>query len=341
MDIKGKQMARKKILKVSIIIPVYNVEDYLAQCVDSVISQTYNNLEIILVDDGSTDGSPKICDEYVKNDDRVKVHHKPNGGLSSARNCGLKLATGSYVAFIDSDDYVDKEYIETLLREALLYNASISVCGYREVNANKNYTQQLPVNETTNKIDAIRSLLIQPDGYKVVTWNKLYDVNLFMKNNIEFPPGKIHEDNYTTYKLMYFSENIVYINRALYNYRQRNDSIMGQPFTERRLEVLEMYPEAICFFKKNNLDMTTELEANKLLTVLGLFNDYIMSKKNHKLIEDRILSELRGINGINANSYISAKHRTMYRLALLSPGTYKLLWNMFNTLTKSLGRENK
>ena len=182
---------------VSIIVPIYNVEKYLIKCIESILNQTYKNLEIILVDDGSTDSCNKICDRYKKIDKRVVVIHKKNGGLSSARNIGIKKAKGKLISFVDSDDYIKPNMIEELKNNMYFYNSDISVCDYyyiidgkRQISDNNNLKRNC-ITKYKNKF------IYKPNS---AVWNKLYKKNLF--EQIKFPEGKIYEDDYILYELL-------------------------------------------------------------------------------------------------------------------------------------------
>lgn len=171
---------------ISIVVPIYKVERYLEKCVDSIIDQDYRNLEIILVDDGSPDRCPQICDEYAQKDSRVKVIHKENGGLSDARNAGIKVATGEYIAFVDSDDYLTESHISTLLYTMKKYDADISACNYIKVYEDAGIQKVEPKTDkdlVMTNIEAMKDLFTLPNSSGVVTWNKLYRTSLFTQNN--------------------------------------------------------------------------------------------------------------------------------------------------------------
>ena len=175
---------------ISVIVPVYNVEKYLEKCIDSILSQTFKNFEIILVDDGSTDSCGIICDEYERLDNRVKVIHKINGGLSSARNSGLEIASGEYVAFVDSDDWIDKNMYQELYNEAKKNNADIVQCKFikaKDENVSI-YNNEFNEVEVIGNLDALCNLYNERCIETVVTWNKLYKRYLF--NDIVFPQWK-------------------------------------------------------------------------------------------------------------------------------------------------------
>lgn len=239
---------------ITVILPIYNVEKYLQRCISTVIKQSYKNLEIILVDDGSTDQSGKICDENAKIDNRIIVIHKENGGLSDARNAGIDIATGKYIAFIDSDDYVETDYIERLYGAIIAEQADVSICSFFYVDEADNIIGlETIVNKTSicrGKDILERALTPNGVGY-VVAWNKLYKRELF--RNLRYEKGKVHEDEFINYKLFWNCNNVVIISNLLYNYRQRNGSIQGTKIDFKRIQVQEeVHLSRIDFYKKNN-----------------------------------------------------------------------------------------
>lgn len=234
---------------ITIVVPVYNVERYLDKCVESIVSQTYKNLEIILVDDGSTDGSGKKCDEWAEKDSRIKVIHKENGGLSDARNKGIDIATGKWIGFIDSDDYIDVTMFEKLYKACIENDCKVSSCGFLREFDDKSRNERW-----TTKDD----MLLDRDGmmeylYKAAVgwgaWNKLYDISLF--DDVRYPYGKTREDEYTTYKIFCKIDKLYYISECLYFYYQRDDSITGVSFSIKNLDSLEALEQAMEYHKKN------------------------------------------------------------------------------------------
>ncbi len=227
--------------KISIIVPIYNVEKYLKRCVNSIINQTYKNLEIILVNDGSTDNCLTICENFKKKDKRIFIINKENGGLSDARNKGIEKATGLYVTFIDSDDYVEKDYVQFLYDTIVDESADISICSYQAVYENgKILKQKENLKETLNPHDTLGKMLYQND-INVASCAKLYKKDLF--NNIKFPKGKIFEDAYTTYKLVDISKKIALNLEIKYNYMIRSNSILTSTFNENKLLLISAYEE--------------------------------------------------------------------------------------------------
>lgn len=230
---------------VSIIIPVYNVEPYIRRCVYSVINQTYNNLEIILVNDGSNDNSPQICDELAKIDKRIIVIHKKNGGLSDARNAGLDICRGEFISFIDSDDWVNENFIKTLLSQALKLNADIIIGENIRTDGIIPVFTQAPQTKLYSAKEALLHLFSQNHVAFVISCGKLYKRNLF--SSLRFPIGKYHEDEFTTYILFYKSKKIVYTTEILYYYYQRAGSIVS---TRHPWDVLEYLEQRYLFFKE-------------------------------------------------------------------------------------------
>lgn len=231
---------------VSVIVPIYNVEDYLPKCIDSIICQTYKNLEIILVNDGSLDNCALICEKYKKTDNRIKVIHKENGGLSDARNAGIKIASGSYYVFIDSDDYIHDQMIEVLVNGVSTTGADIAVCSFMNVKEGENVAADGNIDNVSYKIissDSDRLSYFYGDKYTefTVAWNKIYPASFF--NEIKYPKGKIHEDEFTTYKLLELAGSIAYIDIPLYYYVSRSSSIMGEQFNLKRLYRLDAIQE--------------------------------------------------------------------------------------------------
>lgn len=211
---------------ISIIVPVYNVEKYISKCINSIIEQTYTNIEIILVDDGSPDNCPQICDEFAKKDKRIRVLHKANGGLSAARNYGIDNANGKYICFIDSDDFISNDYIEILFKLIKKYNVEISVINYAMIEDGKVVDKKEEYAISEKKINQEQAIieLLKKDGIKDFAWNKMYDISLF--EDIRYPYNRKMEDMGTTYKLFLKAKGIAISNQKKYFYVQRKDSIL-------------------------------------------------------------------------------------------------------------------
>lgn len=242
---------------ISVIVPIYNVEKYLARCVDSIVNQTYKNLEIILVDDGSPDRCPQMCDDYAEKDSRIKVVHKKNGGLSDARNAGMAVATGEYISFIDSDDYVSDDFFECLLDVMNKENSDIAECSVvklYEDNRFDEFSDDLSV-KTYDTQDAMSALIAENPFHQHV-WNKLYKTELI--KDIPYAVGKLNEDEFWTYQVFGRANKVSKLNKTMYYYFQRNSSIMGVGYNIRRLDALEGKANRQKYIENNFPELSTQ-----------------------------------------------------------------------------------
>lgn len=320
--------------KISVIIPVYNVEKYLKACIQSVLNQTYKQIEVILVDDGSTDRSGTICDSYAAMDKRVVVHHKENGGLSSARNMGIKLSSGKYISFIDSDDYVAPDYVELLFKSITDTNTKISLCDYKKVD------ECLELIGLDYKIDTQNQAIILNNkdsilnvyypiyhGVDFVSVAKLYDRALFEDNNIDFPEGKVHEDAFTTYKLFYASDSISYLDKEMYFYRMREGSITTSKFSMKRFDKIEATREECNFFYERGEKKLLEVAFfDHIHLVKMLLKEFSKSDLYNKNIFERqvqLLKEDIGRFGCIIDWPI--KKKVIYKLLTTVPSLIKLV----------------
>ena len=222
---------------ISVIVPCYNVEEYLPKCIESILNQTYRNLEILLVDDGSPDNCGRICDEYAAKDSRIRIIHKKNGGLSDARNAALDVMTGEYVTFIDSDDYVSDDYVEYLYKIIKESGVKLSVSSYQTF-VDDSSAEICTNNPLFVKIvhtnDALTGMFYQ-QIFDTSAWAKMYHRSLF-SDGIRYPKGWLYEDLPTTYRLMMKCDYIAFGNYRSYFYRIRNTSIEGAPFKPLKYE---------------------------------------------------------------------------------------------------------
>ena len=253
---------------ISVIVPVFKVENYLEKCVDSITNQTYKNLEIILVDDGSPDNCPKMCDEYAKKDERIKVIHKANGGLSEARNYGIEALKGKYITFVDSDDYLNLNFVKTLHDNLVETKANMSIVGFKEVfeNSQEDLKQESESEvlcfDNTNKF---QQLYLEHKLNFVVAWGKLYERQIF--ENLKFPVGKFNEDEFVAHLVIDKCKKICFSNKPYYYYLQRANSIMHMELSEKHLDVLEALENRINFFE-NNLQVKKETIYSYISTVI-------------------------------------------------------------------------
>lgn len=249
---------------ISIVVPIYNVESYLRMCLDSIENQTYSNIEVLLINDGSPDSSGEICQEYVARDSRFRYFEKENGGLSDARNYGIERSNGKYLTFIDSDDWVEPTYIEDMYQAALKNDSEIVVSNYTLFDVKENhylihvwddyYEETYEGEELINKLP----LLERRDYSFVTSWGILFKKELF--NNIKFPKGKVIEDSRTNYKLFARSLRSTYINKALYNYRIGRESISSQVNEKLLIDVLECLLERLAVYTIKGWNISDEKE---------------------------------------------------------------------------------
>lgn len=327
---------------ISVIIPIYGVEKYLNRAVDSVLAQTYRNLEIILVDDGSKDGCGQICDAYEKKEARIRVIHKENGGLSDARNAGLDVAGGDYIAFLDSDDYYAPRFIEILYEEIIKNDAQVAICTYEVTEEMK--IQDGPDFEAYGKQYDEGQVIINCYGreamlmnqydicfsdatYFIVAWNKLYKAALWRE--IRFPKGKIHEDEATTYRIFDQAQKGVYVKLPLYAYFSMPGSITRETFHLKRLDWMDALDDRIQYFETHH-----ELALKKLairaradgairyyLPLSQTIKEAKQEKKRLRGYVKQALTENKNKDPERGN-FLGVKTKLGYRLFLLLPGIY-------------------
>ena len=228
---------------ISVVVPIYNASKFLKKCLTSIVEQTYDDLEIILVNDGSTDNSLEICEEYAKKDKRVKIINKENGGVSSARNQGIEIATGKYIIFIDADDYIEKNMFEVLTTDLFKYNVDMSMCGYKKVNIKgKVLFKSSALEDKYFDEQAFKHYLFMPNYYREILCNKLFKLDLIKKNNIRFREDiHINENIIFILDFAYFARKYVYDNELLYNYLIHENSALNQKFNLKKVSVLASY----------------------------------------------------------------------------------------------------
>ena len=302
--------------KISVVVPIYNVEKYLERCINSIIKQTYKNLEIILVDDGSTDNSGKIADKYKKIDDRIKVIHKNNGGLSDARNKGIRMASGKYISFIDSDDYIAEDMISYLYKLIKDNNSEISICNFQqfssieEIKDSKDFNIDKSDIYNYTGVEMLQILLKGNISYGDYAWNKLYMLNLF--NNIQYPIGKKMEDIGTTYKLYYNSKKVTIGTEKKYFYYKRSDSILGKNDIKVYQDKLELSIERIEWLQERNVKLDyTDYNIDLINKIIELYtnNNNIDSKKyfyekKYDLLLDKLLKSIKLFNKVSLKQYM-------------------------------------
>ena len=298
--------------EVSIIVPVYQVENYIRQCIDSILVQTFTDFELILVDDGSKDKSGQICDEYAVLDQRVKVIHKENGGLSDARNCGMDQAVGNYFMFVDSDDYIAPTMLEYLYKALMNKEADIAVCNFLhffEEDRKRDFSTNIQ-SEVLSGAEIFYSRKNERVyGIWTVAWNKLYKRETL--GNVRFRFGKYHEDEFWANDIYQMDIKVVTIPECLYYYRQRDNSIMGRKNIKRDFDILEALQEriAVYFMDERHADQAYKVmifsleylaESKKLITNKDEENQFLQAEKKTKDMIKRLkkmkLSKIKSVS---------------------------------------------
>lgn len=293
---------------ISIVVPVYNVKPYLKNCIRSILNQTYKNLEIILVDDGSTDGSGEICDEFLDVDKRIRVFHKENGGLSDARNYGIKQSRGSLIGFIDSDDFIDKNMYQILYKNMKDTNADISICNHKIIWSTEEVkTIANNIYEVFSPREALQ-IILSNKKFHSNAWDKLYKKSLF--NDIEYPVGMIYEDIATTYKLISKSKKIVYSPYIGYYYFQREGSIIHSGFNENQMDMIRAYENMIQYLQNDFSDLTNNATAMYVNANIIVLKEMFKEKYLNSDLENKLISNIKEYLGIYINSEeYSIKHK--------------------------------
>lgn len=270
---------------ITIIMPIYNLEKYIEMSINSVIQQTYENLEIILIDDGSTDKSGLICDEYAKDDKRIKVIHQKNKGVAEARNVGIQEATGKYITWIDGDDYIQNYYVEILYNAIKNTGKDIAIGKIKQIYNYNNIKEKEKYSESYTILNTEKSLrqLLLNQLYSNEINAKMYKKELF--DGIQFPINKLYEDLATTYKIFAKSNGAVLVDNKIYNYYKRKDSIMNQKFNISRMDAFYFCINMIDFIRENFKSLEKEaiirayIEARNILIEIPNDDQYKVAKK--------------------------------------------------------------
>lgn len=310
---------------VSVVVPVYNVEKYVEQCLNSLINQTLSNIEIIVVDDGSTDNSAAICHRIAELDSRIRVISKKNGGLSDARNYGMKYVTSDYVGFIDSDDYVDPNFYEVLYNKIKGSNVQVAVAQIKKTDNQGEllFKAGYHCNGVLSAEEALESML-SAKGISNSVCNKLFDFKLF--SNMKFPIGKLYEDEYVTYKIIDSCKGIYFTNETSYYYRVNQQSITNQPFSEKEMDRIEASIIRIAYLEEKHPALT-ELGKCYLMydCLTAISKMYKFEDKYNKLLSSNIrncfLAYLRGHSSLGAKGFAV--------LAFISPRLACSMYNVF------------
>lgn len=308
---------------ISIIVPVYNVEKYLKKCVDSIVNQTYKNLEIILVDDGATDNSGKMCDELAKTDNRIKVYHKENGGLSDARNYGVERAIGEYIGFVDSDDYIDEEMYEKLYGAIKKEDVDVAECNFKFI-----YT-----NRVSNYTEDNYYLVMNRDEYikEYIIMNKLFGsactklIRSDLAKKIKFPKGKLYEDSFYSLELMKKAKNFVIFDSPYYNYVMRENSITNSKFNEKNLDLIEIADDIYDYVISTYPYLKKEADRRKMYSYFNTLDAIIVSPDySNKVYYNNIKSYFyKNFLQLFINNKISINRKIRLLIMLINKKMYK------------------
>lgn len=319
---------------ISVILPVYNIKDFLPKCLDSVFHQTYSKLEIILIDDGSTDGSSELCDFYKKEDNRVVVYHKENGGLSDARNYGIKHSNGEYITCIDPDDFVDLDYISYLYALICKYQTKMSICQHRVLFPNGKIEEHGRDGEELLDTKTCLEKMMYHDGIDTSAWAKLYQRNLFDK--VQYPVGRNFEDIGTTYLLMMECEKIAIGNASKYNYIVRKNSIVNSAFNLKKLDLLTMTDKMANDVKKRYPDLAEAVLRRQVYARFSTLNQMLDVQDYDKERNDIISYIKNNKSQVLANPKIPKRDKFAYFCLNFGFGFYKFIIKRYFRIKKGI-----
>lgn len=311
-------MSEKGSELISVIVPIFNIKEYVEKCIKSIVGQTYTNLEIILVDDGSTDGSGEICDQFALQDDRITVFHKTNGGLSDARNYALDRVNGDLIAFVDGDDWIHPEMYEIMHSIMKEKNADIVTCGFEQHKIE--FAKQHYIQDNLNiKILTREKALCDIETPLVVAWNKLYKSEIF--SDIRYPKGKLHEDEYVIHRIFYKCTRIAVIDSPLYFYTIRDNSIVSVMTPQRINNALEAF--------RDRVEFSCDMGWNEVMpAVLRRYCDYCIDRyleiRNGKYtkLDDKYMDILWQSERDILQKYPNVQIDKKYRCFAVSPEIY-------------------
>ena len=314
---------------ISVIVPIYKVEKYLNRCVRSIVDQSYPNLEIILVDDGSPDHCGAMCEDWAEKDSRIKVIHKENGGLSDARNAGLKIASGDCISFIDSDDWIEPDFMEKLLAAMESQNAQIAECAVELVDEQgRILSLRGPAKEETlEKIEALRRLIWE-DGIYQTVWNKLYRREVV--EGILFEKGKHHEDEFWTYQIFDRMDRLATVECPMYHYLQRSGSIMGAAYSLKRLDGMEAQMNRMKYLSKYEQlrDLTAQQFMLELMWHLQSVLRYLKDQEQKSAIASLLNMKKKTPWLPQSKLTLNTKYRIWYAMFFAAPRLTAKLRNL-------------
>lgn len=319
---------------VSIIVPIYNVEDYLDRCIESIVLQSYRSIQIILIDDGSTDSSSKICDAWKEKDNRIEVVHKENGGLSDARNCGLDCASGQFITFIDSDDFVENDYIEYLYRLIKENNTDISICAYYIDRGDESISKGKGHISCKLEPDIAIKKMLNDEGFSISATSKLYKNEIF--KGIRFPIDRLCEDNGTTYKLIMKANSVYYGAQAKYHYIIREGSIMNS-FNWKKMDLIDltdMMAHDVLLEYPYLSDVVTRRQLYARMSVLRQAVTCKNVDYNDKRIVDLRKDILNSGKQLKTNKSLDKRDRMGYMCLRIGIRFFAIAWMIYTKIRK-------
>lgn len=320
---------------ISVIVPVYNVEKYLKRCVDSILNQTYKNLEIILVDDGSPDKCGEICDEYAEKDGRVKVIHKENGGLSDARNVGIDIAKGKFISFIDSDDYVEKEYVKVLYSAIIKDKTDMAIGAHKVIYEGGSVLEKATQEESVLQPEEVLNRILYDNGIDLSAWAKLYRRELF--KDICFPKNRLFEDAATTYKLVDRSKKISIISKSIYNYVIRKNSITGESFSEKKMDLIISTQEMCNYIKVKYPRLEKACDRRLMYAYLSTLSQLAISKTKFPNEKNILMNYIKkNKKNILKDKNVPKRDKLGIFSASFGFKVYALLWKIYLKITRRL-----
>ncbi len=302
---------------ISVIVPVFNIENYIDKCIRSIVGQTYKNLQIILVDDGSTDSSGFICDKYASQDSRIEVIHKVNGGLSDARNHGIEIANGEFIAFVDGDDWIHSQMYELMMKQMIDREADMVTCWYEQKDE-KQFSHHIDDKQVITKTIDGTEALCDIEIPLVVAWNKLYRRYIF--DDLRYPVGRLHEDEFLIHRIFYKCKKIVVISNPLYFYTIRDGSIVHNMSPRRVYDALDAFDDRISFAYDNNWN---EVKTS----VITRYCDYCLNtywgiKNGRYQIDSNIAENLWQLENKKCQEFLDVSIDRKYREFGVSPDVY-------------------
>lgn len=317
--------------EISIIVPVYNVENYLVRCIESILAQTFKEFELILVNDGSPDNCGKICDEYAQKDSRIRVIHKSNGGLSDARNSGIEISTGKYIGFVDSDDYIEPDMYEVLYNDIKKCNADIACCAYYICFKNERIGS--PTSKGLKILSVEEAINMLPQ-ISPGAWNKLYKKEIF--EEIRYPVGKLNEDVFILMDLLERANKITFNPSAKYYYLQRQNSITKKGFNSKKWDCIDAWKKNLIYVKNKYPKQIKVIEYKYFGAYIYILDQLIVSENYRSIAEYEKVNKFIKNNILNIilNSYIPIKRKISLIIYLLNDKAYK---NIVNKLINKRG----